>query len=74
MVFCKNSLSYETVETTKFMGNAGYMLVIIKTVVLGHVGKTCTPQTNSQWCGQDRNLWNKQEPDRSLAQTYRRHM
>jgi len=48
MVFCKNSLSYETVEATKFMSNAGYMLVIIKIVVLGRVGKTCTPQTNSQ--------------------------
>jgi len=28
MAFCKNSLSYESVETTKFMGNAGYMLVV----------------------------------------------
>jgi len=44
MVFCKNSLSYETVEATKFMGNAWYMLVVIKIVVFGHVGKTCTPQ------------------------------
>jgi len=30
MVFCKNSLSltYESVETTKCMENAGYMLVV----------------------------------------------
>jgi len=37
MFFCKNSLSYETVEATKLMGNAGHMLVIIKVVVLGCV-------------------------------------
>jgi len=36
------------VEATKLMGNAGHMLVIIKVVVLGCVGKTCTSQTNSQ--------------------------